>query len=55
MTKKGQEKPLGVIKVKNGYMVTEGKTMYETPYHELMVFTSFASMTRYLSKKFNDK
>ena len=50
----GAEEPLSIIKVKNGYMVTKGKTMYETPYKELCVFNTFAAVVNHLAANFNE-
>lgn len=52
---KGKEESLGIIKVKNGYMVTKGKTMYENPYGELYVFNTFAALVKYIGENFNDQ
>lgn len=43
---------LGIIKCKNGYMVTKGKTMYETPYDELMIFETFDKMMKHIKGHF---
>ena len=52
---KGNEEPLSIIKVKNGYMITKGKTMYETPYASLYVFNTFAAVVKHLATNFNER
>lgn len=52
---KGKEEALSINKCKNGYMITKGKSMYETPYTELFVFNTFGAVTKHLAKNSRKK
>lgn len=53
---KGKEEALGIIKVKNGYMVTKGgDKFYNTGYTELNVFNAFDGVIKHLAENFNEK
>jgi hypothetical protein len=47
--------PLGIIKVKNGYMITNGNSIYETPYAELIVLNSLEEVMNHFKEHFDDK
>lgn len=51
----GKEEPLGLIKIANGYMVTKGKSMYDTPYSDLFVFNTLKDVFEHYEKNFNEK